>query len=218
MRDHLSAVLPLVRIPEMGPALPVPDNPGLFIPLHPHVQVSESWTGRILGAQTSLTSMRNSHPSTLVTGSKSHKSVTKEQSRILWSYYNNNRTLFFFCACNELFFVALYLIQWYPEPLGIHTRHLLAYLPKEWILKTPESLLRFIENKLTWPYLLAAITFPVCLGKQIINCVQFWKVCCLLLLSPPTRTPMTLPDFPLATGRQSSDRSRQRGEIHCSAS
>lgn len=26
----------------------------------------------------------------LVTGSKSHKSVTKEKSRILWSYYNNN--------------------------------------------------------------------------------------------------------------------------------
>jgi len=113
--------------------------------------------------------------SSLVTGSKSHKSVTKEQSRILWSYYNNSRTLFFFCACNEIFFVALYLIQWYPTPLGIHTHHLLKYLPKEVILRIPLGVIRFVETTLTWPYLLAAITFPVCLGKQIINCVQFWK-------------------------------------------
>ena len=30
------------------------------------------------------------HHRTLVTGSKSHKAVTKKQSRILWSYYNNS--------------------------------------------------------------------------------------------------------------------------------
>jgi len=110
--------------------------------------------------------------SSLVTGSKSHKSVTKKQSRILWSYYNNNHTLFFFCMCNELFFVALYLIKWYPTPLGINIEH---YLPKDLWYKTPAALDDFLQNRLTWPFILAAATFPVCLGKQIINCVQFWK-------------------------------------------
>ncbi|KLO12598.1 CDP-diacylglycerol--inositol 3-phosphatidyltransferase, partial [Schizopora paradoxa] len=49
--------------------------------------------------------------SSLVTGSKSHKSVTSDVSRILSLYYSPT-ILFVFCAGNELFFVALYLIKW----------------------------------------------------------------------------------------------------------
>ncbi|KAG1756510.1 CDP-alcohol phosphatidyltransferase-domain-containing protein [Suillus paluster] len=45
------------------------------------------------------------HGASLVTGSRSHKLVTSEVSRIL-------RTLFFMCAGNELFFVSLYLMKW----------------------------------------------------------------------------------------------------------
>lgn len=36
--------------------------------------------------------------SSLVTGAKSHKTVTKSQSRILHSYYNNNVSVSIFCA------------------------------------------------------------------------------------------------------------------------
>jgi len=42
--------------------------------------------------------------SSLATGSRSHKLVTSDVSRILWLYYNDSRTLFFICAGNELFF------------------------------------------------------------------------------------------------------------------
>lgn len=77
--------------------------------------------------------------------------------------------------CNELFFVALYLIKWYPTPLGIHTTDILPYLPKEILVKIPRSVFTFIEQRLTWPFLLAGVTFPVCFMKQVINCVQFWK-------------------------------------------
>lgn len=30
-------------------------------------------------------------------------------------------------------------------------------------------------RQLTWPQVLAILTGPVCFGKNIINCVQFWK-------------------------------------------
>lgn len=74
--------------------------------------------------------------------------------------------------CNELFFVALYLLKWYPDPLGLNAA---AYLPDALYTQMPAKLDHFLEKSLTWPFLLAAVTFPVCLGKQIINCVQFWK-------------------------------------------
>ncbi|KAF9005576.1 phosphatidylinositol synthase [Cyathus striatus] len=97
--------------------------------------------------------------SSLVTGSRSHKLVTSDVSRILWLYYNDSRTLFFMCAGNELFFVALYLMKWIHTPIG---------LPG-------------ILSDLTYPQVMAAITAPVCLGKNIINVVQLWKASKILV-------------------------------------
>lgn len=37
-----------------------------------------------------------------------------------------------------------------------------------------DELLKFVAN-LTWPQVVALVTFPVCAMKQAINCVQFWK-------------------------------------------
>ena len=34
---------------------------------------------------------------------------------------------------------------------------------------------------LTWPQILGALTLPVCIGKQIINGVQFWKAAKVLV-------------------------------------
>ncbi|KAG8912321.1 CDP-diacylglycerol-inositol 3-phosphatidyltransferase, partial [Tulasnella sp. 417] len=56
--------------------------------------------------------------SSLVTGARSHKLVTSDVSRILWYYYNDPTTLFLFCAGNELFFVALYLVHWPQSSVG----------------------------------------------------------------------------------------------------
>ncbi|KIL69674.1 hypothetical protein M378DRAFT_184084 [Amanita muscaria Koide BX008] len=96
--------------------------------------------------------------SSLVTGSSSHKLVTSDVSRILWLYYNDSRTLFFVCAGNELFFVSLYLIKWIKTPVG----------------------LPFISS-LTYAELLACLSFPVFLVKNIINVVQLWKASKILV-------------------------------------
>ncbi|BEJ10848.1 hypothetical protein CspHIS471_0102700 [Cutaneotrichosporon sp. HIS471] len=94
--------------------------------------------------------------SSLVTGSSSHKKVTEDVSRILWLYYNSKVTLFTFCFGNELFFVALYLMAFIDTPIS----------DSIW---------------LTWPQLLAILNFPIMFGKQVINCVQFWKASKILV-------------------------------------
>lgn len=92
-----------------------------------------------------------------MTGSKSHKTVTSDVSRILSLYYSPVRIynarkyikgllllqtiLFVFCAGNELFFVALYLIKW-NQP---------------------------------WATPLAYGAAPFCFIKNVVNMVQLWK-------------------------------------------
>jgi len=100
--------------------------------------------------------------SSLVTGSRSHKLVTSDVSRILWYYYNDSRTLFFFCAGNELFFVSLYLMAWVHTPIGLGPYH-------PWL------------SELTWPQLMASLSLPVCFGKNVINVVQLWKASKILV-------------------------------------
>ncbi|KAJ6630740.1 CDP-diacylglycerol-inositol 3-phosphatidyltransferase [Mycena sp. CBHHK59/15] len=97
--------------------------------------------------------------SSLVTGSRSHKLVTSEVSNILWWYYNDPHTLFVVCAGNELFFVSLYLMKWTAAPIGL------------------PSLL----SSLTYAQLFALLSFPVCLGKNVVNVVQLWKASKILV-------------------------------------
>jgi len=105
--------------------------------------------------------------SSLVTGSRSHKTVTSEVSWILWSYYNNATTLFLFCAGNELFYVALYLMKWDHTPIG-------AYLPKDLAINS------YLASW-TLAQLLAAPTSLICVAKNIINVVQLWKASKILV-------------------------------------
>ncbi|KAI5990581.1 phosphatidylinositol synthase [Pisolithus marmoratus] len=107
--------------------------------------------------------------SSLVTGSRSHKLVTSDVSRILWYYYNDSRTLFCICAGNELFFVSLYLMKWIQTPIS-------ASLPSPLASHLPVFLL-----SLTWPAVMAILTFPVCLIKNVINVVQLWKASKILV-------------------------------------
>jgi len=67
------------------------------------------------------------------------------------------RTLFFVCAGNELFFVSLYLIKWTTTPIGL----------AGW--------------NLTYPQLMALLTFPIFAIKNIINVVQLWKASKILV-------------------------------------
>ncbi|CAD6914888.1 unnamed protein product [Tilletia controversa] len=129
--------------------------------------------------------------SSLLTGSKSHKIVTSDVSRILWYYYNDSRILFLFCAGNELFFVCLYLMASYDTPLELSLPGILGPLPSslteplfEQIKTDPHSILAFIGRelpKLTWPQIVGAVTLPICAAKQVINVVQFWKAAKVLV-------------------------------------
>lgn len=107
-----------------------------------------------------------------MTGSKSHKKITSDVSRILWYYYNNKMTLFIFCFCNELFFVCLYLNAFVRTPIS---SHVLPRLVGKTILgRIFPSLVSWCAT-LTWPLFIGILNFPICAGKQIINVVQFWK-------------------------------------------
>lgn len=43
-----------------------------------------------------------------MTGSESHKTVSKKGNYILYMYYNSRAVLFWVCAFNELFYIILY--------------------------------------------------------------------------------------------------------------
>jgi len=97
--------------------------------------------------------------SSLATGAKSHKLVKSDVSRILWYYYNDPKTLFVFCAGNELFFVALYLMKWDHTPTGLN------YM-----------------GDITWAQVLALVTLPLCFMKNFVfNVVQLWKASKILV-------------------------------------
>lgn len=88
---------------------------------------------------------------TLTSGSTSHKNVGKK-SWILNLYYTNNKVLFTFCAFNELFFVGLYLCS-FPLPVLGH----------------------FYGIPFSYATIIVVVTFPLWLGKQIINVVQMYR-------------------------------------------
>ncbi|KAJ8520407.1 hypothetical protein ONZ45_g2749 [Pleurotus djamor] len=101
--------------------------------------------------------------SSLVTGSRSHKSVQSDVSRILRWYYNNQTTLFLVCAGNEVFFVALYLMKWTHTPLGLG-----SFSPS--------------LAEMTWAHALAAVSFPIFFIKNfLLNTVQLWKASKILV-------------------------------------
>ncbi|WFD06843.1 CDP-diacylglycerol--inositol 3-phosphatidyltransferase [Malassezia vespertilionis] len=116
---------------------------------------------------------------TLVAGSKSHKIVDSEVSKILSLYYTDNRVLFIFCACNEIFFVCLYLMDFYKQPLELQIAPLLPHAMLKAIYADRNGLfyhaIFYYIPSLTWPQILGAVTLPICAMKQAINAVQFWK-------------------------------------------
>ncbi|KAG0231555.1 CDP-diacylglycerol-inositol 3-phosphatidyltransferase [Actinomortierella wolfii] len=81
--------------------------------------------------------------SSLQSGASSHKKISETSNWFLRQYYSNNIVLFSVCFANELFFVLMYLRSFTPSPLH--------------------------------PYVfwtLAALTGPICAGKQVISVIQ----------------------------------------------
>ncbi|KAJ8066489.1 hypothetical protein OCU04_005549 [Sclerotinia nivalis] len=127
-------------------------------------------------------------------GDTSHKQVDKSRSWILNLYYTNKTVLFLFCALNEVFFIALYLLS-FSSPLlspsllqvtrnGEAGATLIPGNPSNpsaaSLFANPYSagaleLARANKMDSFWPWVIAGISFPVMAGKQIINVVQLVK-------------------------------------------
>ncbi|KAL8746886.1 MAG: hypothetical protein Q9190_001151 [Brigantiaea leucoxantha] len=120
---------------------------------------------------------------------QSHKKVEKGRSRLLHLYYNNKTILFIFCTFNELFFIALYLLS-FSSPIlspslltpdhdssppisqpGSPSSHMFATPGSAWAMELARA------NKMDdfWPWVIAGVSSPVMLGKQVLNVVQLVK-------------------------------------------
>ncbi|KAF2714884.1 hypothetical protein K504DRAFT_445813 [Pleomassaria siparia CBS 279.74] len=121
----------------------------------------------------------------------SHKKIDESRSWVLKMYYSNQAVLFTFCALNELFFIALYLLS-FSSPFLSPTLLGDSDAPSSLQLGTPASpkpSMLFVSpwsagamemaraNKMdsTIPWILAVISFPVMFGKQWINVIQLIK-------------------------------------------
>lgn len=87
----------------------------------------------------------------LSSGAVSHKSVDSRQNWLMRAYYGYQSVLFLVCAGNELFFLGLYMVHYYPDE-------------QVWV-KVGSVTMR------TWD-LFTAVVAPVFLFKQFMNVVQ----------------------------------------------
>ncbi|TQN73938.1 CDP-diacylglycerol--inositol 3-phosphatidyltransferase [Colletotrichum shisoi] len=121
----------------------------------------------------------------------SHKNVDESRNKILYLYYTNKTVLFVFCALNELFFIALYMLSFSSPRLSpsllssvsnseamqiqagaqVNTSLLSHIFPNPYSAAALE-LARANKMDSTWPWILASISFPVMFMKQVINVVQ----------------------------------------------
>jgi CDP-diacylglycerol--inositol 3-phosphatidyltransferase len=86
----------------------------------------------------------------------------------------------FFCAGNEPFFFALYLIKWDTRPLGLS----LSQIPAPPLFTVlPEPRVEGWITRLTFAQVLAMVTFLICFFKNVINAVQGWKASKILRLT-----------------------------------
>ncbi|KAI1171338.1 CDP-diacylglycerol-inositol 3-phosphatidyltransferase-like protein PIS [Nemania sp. FL0916] len=125
---------------------------------------------------------------------ESHKNVDKSRSWLLNLYYTNKTVLFVTCALNELFFIALYLLSFSspllsPQLLKTVGQSKAAAIQNgaqvnssiiSQLFTNPYSaaaleMARANKMDSTWPWILAGISAPVMVIKNILNVVQLVK-------------------------------------------
>ncbi|KAJ8119198.1 hypothetical protein ONZ43_g3809 [Nemania bipapillata] len=126
---------------------------------------------------------------------ESHKNVDKSRSWLLNLYYTNKTVLFVTCALNEVFFIALYLLS-FSSPLlspqllqkvGESTAaaaiqngaqvnsSIISQLFTNPYSAAALEMARANKMDSTWPWILAGISAPVMIIKNILNVVQLIK-------------------------------------------
>jgi CDP-diacylglycerol--inositol 3-phosphatidyltransferase len=88
--------------------------------------------------------------------------------------------LFAFCFFNEVFFVCAYLNFYERTPIYAsvvmqYISHVFEFQALAKILPDPVVAIFNFLGEVSWAQMIGAITFPIMVGKQIINVVQFWK-------------------------------------------
>ncbi|KAL9052635.1 MAG: hypothetical protein Q9162_005261 [Coniocarpon cinnabarinum] len=117
--------------------------------------------------------------------SQSHKKIDEGRSWILTWYYSSNTTLFTFCALNELFFIALYLLSFsspklspsllkgqekYPSSPGTPSSPSILWTTP-WSAHAME-MARANKMDSMIPWILAGVSFLGMAVKQWVNVVQ----------------------------------------------
>ncbi|KAI0406975.1 CDP-diacylglycerol-inositol 3-phosphatidyltransferase-like protein PIS [Xylaria palmicola] len=125
---------------------------------------------------------------------ESHKNVDKSRSWLLNLYYTNKVVLFVTCSLNELFFIALYLLSFSspllsPQLLQTVGESKAAAIQNgaqvnssiiSQLFANPYSaaaleMARANKMDSTWPWILAGVSAPVMIIKNILNVVQLVK-------------------------------------------
>ncbi|KAI1328049.1 CDP-diacylglycerol-inositol 3-phosphatidyltransferase-like protein PIS [Xylariaceae sp. FL0255] len=125
---------------------------------------------------------------------ESHKNVDKSRSWLLNLYYTNKVVLFVVCALNEVFFIALYLLSFSSPLLSPHLLQSVGPSKAAAIqtgAQVNSSLIRQLftnpysaaalelarANKMdsTWPWVLAGVSAPIMVFKNVLNIVQLVK-------------------------------------------
>lgn len=65
-------------------------------------------------------------------------------------------------------------MKFYLTPIGISVPQIMSFLPPTIRHAIPLNVWYYI-GRITWPQVIAVVSFPICFGKQVISCVQFWK-------------------------------------------
>jgi len=131
---------------------------------------------------------------TLVMGGSetSHKKVDKSRSWLLNLYYTNKTVLFLTCGLNEVFFIALYLLSFSspmlsPSLLQFSTDTASTAQPGSPAYPSPSTLFaspysagalelaRANKMDSTVPWIIAGISSPVMIFKQVLNIIQLVK-------------------------------------------
>lgn len=129
---------------------------------------------------------------TLIMGGsdQSHKKVDKSRSWLLNLYYTNKTVLFVVCAANELFYIGLYLLSFsspYLSPSLLTTGTTLqpgspAVEPMSSIFANPWSagaleVARANKMDSTVPWIIAAVSCPFFILKNVLNVIQLISAC-----------------------------------------
>eukprot|EP00042_Codosiga_hollandica_P033943 m.233343 g.233343 ORF g.233343 m.233343 type:complete len:264 (-) comp54290_c0_seq5:132-923(-) len=140
--------------------------------------------------------------SSLLQGSQSHKTIDLSAHWLLRIYYTDRKVLFGMCAANELFFMAVYMMHFFPH-WATRTVHSLIHSFTHSSFTHSLTLVSFVIQSSVWcvrhGFLFcidfyfrtvsafgvtlglwqwtAAITFPFMFVKQIISFVQMIAAC-----------------------------------------